>query len=308
MGDHAIPTRYNGVQFRSRLEARWAAFFDLCKWQWEYEPFDLKGYIPDFILKFKKPLLIEVKPLLWDGSTEERDTLQQAQRKIEASGWNKEALIVGATVQPGDPFDNRLGELCEVSPRVDHNDTTVGIYRTWDTAFYFYCTNCKRDSFANLSQTWECRVSGCYDGDHYIGEAWNAVALFREAGNRVQWNAPKPATVKTGRKRHVRRTTNSIGRRPLFAARALQPGKTIAECPLREDLDETSVPPESGYHYEPDDFMDPNEYTPEMEYRAIANAPTPLSDAEAEFFREALAAAGDEDLCEPDLRVPAPKK
>lgn len=26
---NAIPTRYNGVQFCSRLEARWAAFFDL---------------------------------------------------------------------------------------------------------------------------------------------------------------------------------------------------------------------------------------------------------------------------------------
>ena len=28
----AIPTTYAGVRFRSRLEARWAAFFDLCGW------------------------------------------------------------------------------------------------------------------------------------------------------------------------------------------------------------------------------------------------------------------------------------
>ena len=28
----AIPTTYSGVVFRSRLEARWAAFFDLCGW------------------------------------------------------------------------------------------------------------------------------------------------------------------------------------------------------------------------------------------------------------------------------------
>lgn len=46
----AIPTMYAGVQFRSRLEARWAAFFDLVGWKWEYEPFDLEGYIPDFRL------------------------------------------------------------------------------------------------------------------------------------------------------------------------------------------------------------------------------------------------------------------
>lgn len=60
----AIPTMYNGVQFRSRLEARWAAFFDLCGWQWEYEPFDLNGWIPDFVLSRHSggKTLVEVKP------------------------------------------------------------------------------------------------------------------------------------------------------------------------------------------------------------------------------------------------------
>lgn len=28
----AIPTTYADVQMRSRLEAKWAAFFDLCGW------------------------------------------------------------------------------------------------------------------------------------------------------------------------------------------------------------------------------------------------------------------------------------
>ncbi len=45
-----IPTLYHGRRFRSRIEARWAAFFDLANWPWEYEPFDLEGYIPDFVL------------------------------------------------------------------------------------------------------------------------------------------------------------------------------------------------------------------------------------------------------------------
>jgi hypothetical protein len=40
---HAIPTVYKGVQMRSRLEARWAAFFDELGWPWEYEPVDLAG-------------------------------------------------------------------------------------------------------------------------------------------------------------------------------------------------------------------------------------------------------------------------
>ena len=49
----AIETRYKGYRFRSRLEARWAVFFDACGYQWEYEPegFDLPcgtHYLPDF--------------------------------------------------------------------------------------------------------------------------------------------------------------------------------------------------------------------------------------------------------------------
>lgn len=46
----AHPTQYAGVNFRSRLEARWAAFFDLRGWRWEYEPIDLQGWVPDFRL------------------------------------------------------------------------------------------------------------------------------------------------------------------------------------------------------------------------------------------------------------------
>ena len=33
----AIPTTYAGVNFRSRLEAKWAAFFDIVAWQWDYD-------------------------------------------------------------------------------------------------------------------------------------------------------------------------------------------------------------------------------------------------------------------------------
>ncbi len=48
----ARPTVYRGVRFRSRLEARWAAFFDCIEWQWKYEPVDLQGWTPDFWVSF----------------------------------------------------------------------------------------------------------------------------------------------------------------------------------------------------------------------------------------------------------------
>lgn len=50
-----IPTRYAGCLFRSRLEARWAVFFDSLDVRWQYEPegFSLpsgRHYLPDFWL------------------------------------------------------------------------------------------------------------------------------------------------------------------------------------------------------------------------------------------------------------------
>lgn len=50
----AIETVYSGYRFRSRLEARWAVFFDAIGVEYHYEPegFDLQGtwYLPDFYI------------------------------------------------------------------------------------------------------------------------------------------------------------------------------------------------------------------------------------------------------------------
>ena len=61
----AIETIYNGYRFRSRLEARWAVFFDAMGLEYEYEPegFELDGdlrYLPDFKLRYGP--YVEVKP------------------------------------------------------------------------------------------------------------------------------------------------------------------------------------------------------------------------------------------------------
>lgn len=57
-----IRTTYAGTRFRSRLEARWAAFFDLVGWKWTYEPFDVEGWIPDFLIHGDKAVLVEIGP------------------------------------------------------------------------------------------------------------------------------------------------------------------------------------------------------------------------------------------------------
>lgn len=61
-----IETSYKGYKFRSRLEARWAVFFDAMgiKWEYEVEGYDLGEhgyYLPDFWLPTSK-VFAEVKP------------------------------------------------------------------------------------------------------------------------------------------------------------------------------------------------------------------------------------------------------
>jgi len=61
----AIQTSYKGWNFRSRLEARWAVFFEAMGYEFWYEPegFQLPHgwYLPDFFLP-KHNLWCEVKP------------------------------------------------------------------------------------------------------------------------------------------------------------------------------------------------------------------------------------------------------
>jgi hypothetical protein len=59
----AKETKYKDIMFRSRLEAKWACFFDLVGWDWIYEPFDLDGWTPDFLIKGTQDILVEVKPI-----------------------------------------------------------------------------------------------------------------------------------------------------------------------------------------------------------------------------------------------------
>lgn len=89
----AIPTSYDGINFRSRLEAKWAAFFHLMGWKYEYEPIDLDGYIPDFVLTgCKIPIYVEVKPALT------MKELQEMCDKARRATLGKKLLCLGATI------------------------------------------------------------------------------------------------------------------------------------------------------------------------------------------------------------------
>ena len=72
----AIETEFKGYRFRSRLEARWAVFFDAMEIEWRYEaqgfekiidtedgPGETVRYLPDFYLP-EFGTWVEVKGIL----------------------------------------------------------------------------------------------------------------------------------------------------------------------------------------------------------------------------------------------------
>ena len=75
----AIETEYAGYRFRSRLEARWAVFFETGHIKYEYEPqgFVLKNgsrYLPDFYLP-ELDTFVEVKPDTEKGRKEYQEDI-----------------------------------------------------------------------------------------------------------------------------------------------------------------------------------------------------------------------------------------
>lgn len=112
----AIETQYKGYRFRSRLEARWAVFFDSLRLRWEYEPegFDLGKagwYLPDFYLP-DWGIWLEVKPDIPNDIEVDRFTAFHMARALDetdgGTGGFKASYILCGT--PGVP-NIELGEL-----------------------------------------------------------------------------------------------------------------------------------------------------------------------------------------------------
>jgi hypothetical protein len=89
----AIETIYNGRRYRSRLEARWAVFFDSLGIRFEYEPegFVLSNgmaYLPDFFLPdIGDGIFAEVKGSMSDMDLEKISTLaEDAERTVAVLG------------------------------------------------------------------------------------------------------------------------------------------------------------------------------------------------------------------------------
>lgn len=126
-----IQTAYNGYLFRSRLEARWAVFFDEMGIRYEYEPegFMMNGhdkYLPDFYLPASK-IYVEVKPsgaFKYSCGHLENGRENSEKYNLFSSFLDK----CGYLIVQGDPYDAMLVEK-DIHKRND-DSLAVIFYKT----------------------------------------------------------------------------------------------------------------------------------------------------------------------------------
>ncbi len=162
----SIPTTYDGVRFRSRLEATWAAFFDAVGWKWQYEPLDYEGWTPDFILFGAHGVIpVEVKPIEWGDTShamsnyvQKADELSKVRKFVSEN--DIECLILGAFIAEckGVHSSFCLGVFVEQCIR--------GTYT--DTAFLGIGADEKALDFFSDEQSYHYRMSGENDGGVHI--------------------------------------------------------------------------------------------------------------------------------------------
>ena len=147
-----IPTYYEGVTYRSRLEARWAVFFEHLDFAFEYECQSLsddKGrdlYVPDFTIfdgiknhEWVQHFFIEVKPL--PPSKQYLDYIMS----LPIDGSIELFIVVG------EPSFWQPDGYWLVSQ---------GTHHTWQKGFkMIQCRYCSRYNPSYLRSNWDCECN-----------------------------------------------------------------------------------------------------------------------------------------------------
>jgi hypothetical protein len=173
----SIPTVYKGIRFRSQLEARWACFFDLVKWNWEYEEENLNGWIPDFIIHgAKEDVLVEVKHFTQLQDFKDSGEIEKIITSKEKSD-RREVLLLGKNiifaplVSEGGWYLPRLGWF------LDSEENSVIFFDDTDNHYGFLDSLCSYHDRISGRAFKECH----YKNSDMIREHWIT------AKNTVQW-------------------------------------------------------------------------------------------------------------------------
>jgi hypothetical protein len=178
-----IETVYNGYRFRSRLEARWAVFFDSAGIEYQYEPegfvlSDGTMYLPDFYLPWFR-CYVEIKP---KHSSQIELAVKTLSNLVEQHG------NCGALLCRGEPYDDDIRLLC-----YDTTDGGGGVY----DSYWGGDEPCDRVRFLEGIQwetdgVWHCAgkhfISLCVGENtdskyrDYCGSSWGALPIQSARG------------------------------------------------------------------------------------------------------------------------------
>lgn len=165
----SIPTTYNGIKFRSKLEANWAKWFDeySIKWSYESEGFDVNGiwYLPDFHLP-EISTFIEIKGALQGISKARKffDAIMKINlREDNLSLFPKYLYFLGGSPVPS---------LYDIHQK--------------DNYYLMKCKKCGGRWFELLTGYYGCRSCGYYDGDGVMA------GKIQRLCKPLEWDPPEP--------------------------------------------------------------------------------------------------------------------
>jgi hypothetical protein len=176
---------YNGIVYRSRQEAKYAAFWELLGWKFTYEPFEGNGYIPDFLIDGDNPLLVEVKTA---------HTKEQYEREVPKivkglkNRWEHDFLIVG------------FNPIAQWQSPAWEDGLCAGLLsdKAWgsevDDGIWFRCKECGGVGVYHSTGHYGGRPCGHSDGDHHLGHLDEDFIRdgWARATNVTQWRPGEP--------------------------------------------------------------------------------------------------------------------
>lgn len=175
-----IETVYKGYRFRSRLEARWAVFFDAVdaglgtRILYEPEGFQLADgtmYLPDFYDK-DTGIWIEVKGVMSDLDLHKL-------KLFRGEDYSKTLLVLG-NIPTEEEAADLLGTAYNYAPEDWGCDGAFGI--GWDYPYLpCICPVCGKFGFTFDGRGWRVCAHDGNDGKHYSYDHPRIIEAFRKA-------------------------------------------------------------------------------------------------------------------------------
>lgn len=181
----AIQTYYGGYKFRSRLEARWAVFFDACNLDWEYESEGFKlpdgvKYLPDFILhnvhgrgrNQDGDLWVEVKGNITEEDIVKINEFFKAGRINKFENSNTPIIVLG-NIPKGEDFCEIWSSIANAAAESNFN---IFSFKYIDGDYFGAIPILRKDGKFAV-----CGDDGNYLTDVDDGRTWQAYTKARQA-------------------------------------------------------------------------------------------------------------------------------